>query len=286
MRRRLPLALLAMLLITGCSVLGIVYDNADRIALAYVDDWFDLDHAQGKRFRERIRERMAIHRQDELPRYVAFLKEARAVVGGAPPPEELERLFGRSHELIELGIRRSLPLLADTLAELSPVQIEHLAEQRAESNAEELEELLEDTPAERLRERETELIKAFERWTGRLDDAQRGRLRELAARIPDGARVWLEYREQRQQGLLVLLRARAEREAYIAFAEEWWLGDRHFDPALARQLKDNQRVTAESLASLVASLTPKQRSRVVARIDDLTEDLEDLYAPGRARRAG
>ncbi len=286
MRRLPPLALLATLLLTGCSVFSVVYDNADRLALAYIDDWFDLDRAQGKRFRERFRERMALHRQDELPRYVAFLEEARAVVGGAPSAAELEQLFERSRELIELGVRRSLPLMADTLAELSPAQVEHLAEQRAESNAEELEELLEGTPAERLKERQQELIKEFERWSGRLDEPQRTRLRELAARIPDGARTWLEYREHRQQGLLALLRARAGREAYVAFAEEWWLGDRHFDPALARQLEDNRRITADVLAGLVASLTPKQRSRVVARFDDLIEDLADLHAAGRAKGAG
>lgn len=286
MRWPARLALLTTLLLAGCSVLGIVYDNADRLALAYVDDWFDFDHAQGKRFRERFRERMAVHRQDELPRYVAFLLEVRATVDGAPPPTEIERLFQRSRELIELGIRRSMPLMADTLAELEPRQVEHLAQQRAESNADELEELLEDTPAERLRERQKELIKEFERWTGRLDDAQRNRLRELAVRVPDGARTWLEYREQRQQGLLVLMRARAGREAFIAFAEEWWLGDRHLDPALAQQLESNRRITAESLAGLVASLTPKQRSRVVARIDDLIEDLQDLHAAGRTQGTG
>lgn len=286
MRWPARLALLTTLLLAGCSVLGIVYDNADRLALAYVDDWFDFDHAQGKRFRERFRERMAVHRQDELPRYVAFLLEVRATVDGAPPPTEIERLFQRSRELIELGIRRSMPLMADTLAELEPRQVEHLAQQRAESNADELEELLEDTPAKRLRERQKELIKEFERWTGRLDDAQRNRLRELAVRVPDGARTWLEYREQRQQGLLVLMRARAGREAFIAFAEEWWLGDRHLDPALAQQLERNRRITAESLAGLVASLTPKQRSRVVARIDDLIEDLQDLHAAGRTQGTG
>lgn len=286
MRRRSQLALLATLLLTGCSVLGVVYDNADRIALAYIDDWFDLDRAQGQRFRERFRERMAAHRQDELPRYVAYLRELRTTVGGAPLPAEVERLFQGSRELVEFGIRRSLPLMADTLAELEPAQVEHLAQQRAESNAEELEELLEDTPAERLKERQQDLIKEFERWTGRLDEAQRARLRELAARIPDGARTWLEYREQRQQGLLALLRARAGRDAYVAFAEEWWLGDRHFDPALAEQLGRNRRITAEALAGLVASLTPKQRSRVAARIDELVEDLDELHATTRTRRAG
>lgn len=285
-RARIAAALCVLLVLGACSVLSVAYDNADRIALAYVDDWFDLDRTQGKRFRERFRERMDLHRRDELPRYVAFLGSARALVGGEPSPAELEALFTGARELIELGIRRSLPLMADTLAELSPAQVEHLAAELAESNAEEAEEIEEDTPAERLRDRQKELIKEFERWTGRLDEAQRAQLRELATRLPDGARTWLDYRKERQRGLLAVLRGRAGRDALVAYAEEWWLGDRHFDPQLAAQVASNRRITAAALARLVASLTPKQRSRVQARIDDIVEDLEELHAAAPAQGKG
>ena len=286
MRWRTCLAVLALFTLSACSLLSVAYDNADRLALAYVDDWFDLDSAQGKRFRERVRERMAQHRRDELPRYVAFLKSARVMVEGTPTPPDLRGLFAESRDLIELGIRRSLPLMADTLAELEPQQVEHLAEELAESNADDEADLTEDSPAERLRERQKDLIKEFERWTGRLDDVQRAGLRELAVRIPDGARSWLDYSKERQRGLLLQLRDRADRDALVAYAEDWWLGDRHFDPQLAAQLESNRRVTAEALAGLVASLTPKQRSRAADRLDDIVADLEELQAAAPSRGRG
>ena len=283
MRWRARLALFAVLTLSACSVLSVAYDNADRLALVWADDWFDLDRPQGQRFRERVRERMAVHRRDELPRYAAFLREVRGAVGGAPSAAELDALFIASRGLVELGIRRSLTLMADTLVELSPEQVEHLAEEIAESNADYAEELAEATPTERLREREKELIKELERWTGRLDEAQRARLRELAARIPDGAAAWFDHRRQRQRGLLELLRARAPREAYAAYVEEWWLGDRQLDPQMQEQFAHNRRISAEAFAGLIATLTPKQRARVVARIDDLIEDLDELHAAAKPR---
>jgi hypothetical protein len=283
MRRRGWLALCAIALLAGCSVLSIAYDNADRIALAYADDLFDLDHAQGKRFRERVRARMVQHRNDELPRYTGYLRQLRGMVGGKPSADEVDAVLLASRELIELGIRRSLPLMADTLVELTPQQVEHLAEEIADANEDYAEELAEDTPAERQHEREKELIKEIERWTGTLAEPQRGRLRALAAAVPDGSHTWFEHRQLRQRGLLALLRARAARDAYFAYVEEWWLGDRHLDPALLQQLARNRRLTAEALTDLVATLTPKQRARVVARLDDLIEDLDGLHAAGAAQ---
>lgn len=279
-RRWRLLALLGALLLAGCSVLSVAYDNADRLALAYVDDWFDLDRAQGHRFRERFKARMAEHRREELPRYVAFLRQAKRLLVAAPTPAELGALFDASRELVEHGIRRTLPLMADTLVELTPAQVEHLAGEIAEANADAAEERLEDTPDERRREREKDLIHELEGWTGKLDGAQRDRLRGLVARIPDGAQAWADYRQTRQRGLLALLRARADRAALIAFAEDWWLGERHLEPALAEQLARNRDATAEVLAGLIASLTPKQRARATARIDELIEELEALHGAG------
>lgn len=279
-RWRLPLALLALLALAGCSVIGMVYNNADRLVLAYVDDWFDLDRAQGKRFRERFRERMVEHRRDELPRYTAYLRELRRTVGGAPSADEVDALLLGSRDLVELGIRRTLPVMADTLAELTPQQVEYLANEIAEANEDYAEELADDTPAERLEDRQEELVDELEDWTGRLDEAQRARLRRFAAEIPDDSQTWFEHRQQRQRGLLELLRSRAPSAAYIAYAEEWWLGRSHLDPQLAARLERNRRATAATFAELITSLTPKQRKHAVARFDDLIEVLDGLHAAG------
>lgn len=288
-RAKLVVALLALALLPGCSVIRIAYDNADRLALSVVDGWFDLDHAQGKRFRERMRERMVLHRSDELPRYTVFLRQLRAALGGAPTPDEIEALFKGSRELIELGVRRSLPLMADTLVELSPKQVEHLAHEIAEANEETLEELQdleEDSPQERQGDREEELIELIEDWTGRLAEPQRARLRALVAAVPDGSRQWFEHSQVRQRELLSRLRSRAGRDELIAFAEEWWLGDKHRDAQLMQQLERNRRITAEAMAGLIGSLTPKQRAHATGEIDDIIEDLDALHAAGAKKAKG
>lgn len=285
-RAKLLVALVALALLPGCSVLSIAYNNADRLALSLVDDWFDFDHAQGKLFRERVRQRMAQHRDDELPRYSAFLRELERTLGGAPNAEDIEALFQGSRELIELGIRRTLPLMADTLAELTPAQVEHLAGEIADANEdalEELQDLEEDSPQERQREREKELIEEIERWTGKLAEPQRARLRALVAAVPDGSRRWFEHSQVRQRELLARLRARADRAALIAFAEEWWLGDKHRDPEMMQQLERNRRVTAEALAGLIGSLTPKQRAHAIGELDDIIEELDALHAAGKPK---
>lgn len=287
-RRRLPLvaALGLALALGGCSMLSFAYGRVDLLAEHYADRWFDFDAGQSSRFRSRVRERMVVNRREELPQAAALLDEAVRLVGGRPAPAEVDALFDRGRGLFEQALRRSLPLMSDTLAELAPTQVGHFARELAESNAEQLEEDLDVDPVERQAERRKELRLEIERWTGKLEPAQRAILDRLVEQVPDGSRAWFEHRQVRQRGLLALMRSRADAPAYARFIEEWWLGDRHLDPAHAERLERGRRSTADAMAELIASLTPRQRERASARLGSIARELEALHRAGQPREAG
>lgn len=278
--RLLAVAALALAL-GGCSLLSFVYGRLDTIAEVYADRWFDFDSAQSKRFKARVRERLAENRKVELPLYADYIDEAARLAEGRPTAAEIDGLLDRGRDLFEQALVRSLPLMAETLAELSPDQVEHFAREIAESNAEYVEDELEVDPAERQDERRRELVREVERWTGKLEPAQRAILERLVDEVPDGARAWFEHRQVRQRGLLELLRGRAPAPAYARFVEQWWLGDRHLAPAHAEQLARNRAATVAALAELVATLTPRQRERATARLRSIAADLRALHRKGQ-----
>jgi hypothetical protein len=232
---------------------------------------------QSQRFKSRVRARLDENRRDELPAAAALLDDAARLVEGRPAAADIDAYLERGRGLFEQALRRSLPLMSDTLADLTPAQVEHFARELAESNDEYREDELEADPVERQAERRKELAREVERWTGRLGPAQRAILDRLVAQVPDGARAWFEHRQTRQRGLLALLRARADAAAYARYVEDWWLGDRHLDPNHAAQLARNRQATTVALSELIATLTPRQRERATARLRSIARELEALH---------
>lgn len=283
LRARLLVAGLALAL-GGCTVLSFVYGRLDTVAEVYADRWFDFDDGQSDRFKQRVRERLAENRRLELPRFAAYLDEGALLVEGRPTPAEIDGFIDHGRDLFEQALRRSLPLMSQTLAELTPTQVEHFAREIDESNQEYVEDELDADPAERQRERRKDLTREIERWTGKLEPAQRDILHRLVDQVPDGARAWFEHRRTRQRGLVALLRGRAEAPAYARYVEEWWLGDRHLEPDHAAQLARNRQATVAALSELIATLTPRQRERAIARLRSIARDLEALHRGGEERK--
>lgn len=281
-RLRVRLLLIALTLaLGGCTLLSLVYGRLDTVAEVYADRWFDFDREQSKRFKARVRERLTENRRKELPLFSVYLGDAVRLVEGRPAPDEIDAFLDRGRELFEQVLRRSLPLMAETLAGLEPAQVEHFADELEESNEEFREDELDGDPDQRQTERRKELVREVERWTGKLEPAQRAILERLVAQVPDGARVWYEYRRIRQRGLLALLWARAQAADHAGYIEAWWLGDRHLEPAYAAQLARNRELTVAALAELIATLSPKQRARATTRLRAIAAELDALHAQGR-----
>ena len=275
-----------MLALAGCSVVGVFYERLDTLVLREAERWFDLDSAQTVRLRERVDERLAQHRAEELPRYAAFLERSADVVASGATPEQLEQEFDLLEGILRDALRHSIPALAATLAELQPAQVERFARRLEESNAEYREEYL-DAPATRRRaERIEAATEGVERWSGRLEPAQRALLAGMIDAIPDDAGAWYERRLLWQQGLLELLHQGAPAQTHTAYLESWWVDDSRRDAVHAEQLERNRAVTAAALATLIDGLGAAQRTRAAGRLRDMASEFRVLHAratgPGAA----
>ena len=97
-------ALIAMLLLTGCSSLAFFYNRAPALAYWQLDSHIDLDKAQAPGARAAIKAWFTWHRAEELPRYAALLSSLRAEVTG---PVSAARICAINDEL-RATFRRSI----------------------------------------------------------------------------------------------------------------------------------------------------------------------------------
>lgn len=268
-----------VLLVGACSVVGALYERLDLLLGLEADSWLDLDADQKSSFRLAARERIEQNRREELPRYIGLVERAAMRVEGSPDADTLLADAESLRLALRDTLRRSLPMVADALARLRPEQIAYFAEQLEESNAEYAEEYL-DVPPDRFRgarlQRSREVV---ERWTGRLDAAQRERLAALVDAIPDGSAAWNRYSLAWQQALLAELRAGTDSPRLLRLIEHWWITGAGMDPAYVAQLDTNRRLIASALAELLPTLSQRQRGRAMREFRDLAGDLRELQRP-------
>ena len=268
-----------VLLVGACSVVGALYERLDLLLGLEADSWLDLDADQKSSFRLAARERIEQNRREELPGYIQLLERAAMRMEGSPDADTLLADAESLRLALRDTLRRSLPMVADALARLRPEQVAYFAEQLEKSNAEYAEEYL-DVPPDRFRgARLKRSREAVERWTGRLDAAQRARLAALVDAIPDGSAAWNRYSLAWQQALLAELRAGTDSPRLLRLMEHWWVTDAGMDPAYVAQLETNRGLIASALAELLPTLSQRQRARATREFLDLAGDLRELQRP-------
>lgn len=267
-------ALLVVLLglgLAGCSSLTLAYNQLPFLGGLWIDSYLDLDSAQQARMKERLRAWQAWHRREELPQWVALLRQAGAALGdGSVTAEELLALERAGRASMERCLQHAAPLAAPVLADLRPDQWQHLQKKIAERSAEWREK---NAGPDGQVERGKQYVKALERWLG---DLHRGTRRQARAE----AEGW-------HFDLAALSEARAWRETRtLAALHAWARQDLSGGTAqllqLSYPLPAEQAYRDELMASvlrLLNGLDTHQREQVLHHWADWQAQLRALQTP-------
>src|SRR6185295_17419252 len=65
--------------LAACSAVKLAYNNLPEVGYWWLDGYVDFDDAQTPRVREELRQLLAWHRRDELPKIADLLQQAQAL---------------------------------------------------------------------------------------------------------------------------------------------------------------------------------------------------------------
>ena len=199
------LALLLALALAGCSSLSLAYNQLPFLGGLWIDSYLDLDSTQQARMKDKLRAWQAWHRREELPQWVALLRQASSALDdGVMTADELLSLERAGRASMERCLQHAAPLAAPVLADLRPEQWQHLQKKIEEKNAEWREK---NTGRSGAVERGKQYASALERWLGDLDRATRKQARAEAEAWHFDLAALSEGRAQREARTLVALRA-------------------------------------------------------------------------------
>jgi hypothetical protein len=289
MHLRLLLCALLLPLLAGCSMVRLGYGQLDTLAGWRAQSYFDLDTAQRDSFGQRFARLHAWHRREQLPEYARFLAETRARAERGLQAEDILWLIDGIKSRYGVMAARAAPDAAELLAGLSPAQVEHLKREFEEDNRKFLREHRSNESAENRRQAQNRrTLKQLTEWFGTLSAEQEQRITELMRGLPLIDRLRHEDRLRRQKEFLALLETRnGDRAAFSTRLRDWLVNwEQGRPPALARAFEDSWIKRAAFYAAVDGMLTPAQRSHLLRRLQNYSEDFIALAGEGPAVAQG
>lgn len=269
----------AAVLLAGCSLTRVAYNNADA-ALAFLGkEYFDLDGVQSRELQARIARLHEWHRANELPVYATLMRAASRRAAKGIAAADVAWAIASLRVRYRRFAAHAAEDLAPVLATLGAAQLAVLEHKFAESNEKYAKEYL---PADENKRRRTQVERAVERFedfTGDLDSEQKARIERFVVAHQAHVALRFEDRQRWQREALALLRQHraapdlGERLAGLFIhpesrrSEEFIREDQRWEDDLAQLIVDLDR-----------TLTPRQRAHVVRRFDDYAEDCAVLAA--------
>jgi hypothetical protein len=282
--RIIGLWLACSVLLAGCSVVRVVYDQAPTLVWWWLDGYMDFNAEQAPRVKVAVNQWFEWHRKTQLPDYARLLAVAQEQVLRPATPEQVCRWNDELRARLATAIAYGVPLAADLLSGLTAEQLAHLQRKYQKSNQGFQEEFLQAKADERLKAAVRRTLDRAEMLYGRLDDRQRQLLSEGVAASPFDPALWLAERQALQSETLKTLKqlmasapTPAERQADLARLEA--LSARLLRTPSGPYRAYQQRLTEYNcvlLAQFHNSTTPAQRQLARGKLKGWEDDLRAL----------
>jgi hypothetical protein len=270
-----------LLLLGGCSMVKLGYDQADLVARWWFDRQLDLDSSQSRWLKQELQGFHAWHRQTQLPAYAELVDVvARQSIGDVTPDQACENIDLAAEHLDTL-LKQAVPLFAGLARQLQPAQLQHLKRRFAEEDREWREKWLDGSNEQRLRRRVDDWEERAETYYGRLSREQRDFIVRAVQNSSWQPQLSWERRQNRQQQILLTLeKIQAQKLSQSAAeAEILALIERTMHPSDVRFTTMQQRLQTEActnLATLHQLTTAEQRSRAQKKLMGYERDFKQL----------
>jgi len=277
--RALPRFLLILILILGTSACGVrlAYHHLDWLAMRWVNKQVTLNPVQEMTFRDALEDKLAWHCANELPRYTPFLDSVAAVL--QEDTVTVEQIEGMGAQVAGFGqslVDRAMPSVIRLFASLDDAQVEELLAGIDVRNEEFREERIDVDQELRRSDRIDGMKRSLERFIGSTSERQDQRLEQWADSLLFVAPRMYAHQLQWRDKLAALLAERHQADTFEPALTELFQPAGDWPNDFQAVMAINRQRTLDTLVDIHASLTPRQKRRLLARIQSLSRDFQRL----------
>lgn len=271
----------AALLLAGCSMVSLAYNQAPHVLFWQLNRYLDLSETQVVRVRDELGDLHQWHRSTMLPAHAAWLQTVQQALPGRVTPEQVCSHYDQGRAQFEQVLNQAEPALVWLATQLSDAQLRTLRRRQADADADWRQEWVEPTPAALVEHRTKLLVSRLEGFYGSLDGAQKDLLRSVVAQSPfDPPRSFRE-RQRRNADLLQTLTDIAQDRSNLPRARTLMRGylDRlgtSPDASYRRYAKVLTDGNCEAFAQLHNAMSPAQKAKAVQALQGYRQDFLTL----------
>lgn len=275
--RRLACALAVALFLAGCAT-SFFYNRLDSLASWYFEDLVSLTDDQRHELRDWLERTLTWHRHSELHRYAQFVREISEEVAAPGNRAAYEKQRTRFDGFVKNLVDKTTPEASRLLLSLAPAQIEEMLDSLAEKSLKRQEKNAKAVASNKWRDEQQDDISAqLKRWTGSVSAEQE---QIIAASVEELEPTYLDWAASQEQWRHALRTALAGNQADASTQQRVQAllsdPDRQWTAAYAQKISRNRDRYLNMLASVDASLSPAQRTRLREELRKLAGQLDKL----------
>jgi len=280
---RTLLALCAVALsLASCSRIDLAYRNLDVLVPWSLGDYLDMNRQQKNWLDQRLKQHLAWHCQTELPGYLDWLDQIRAMVARNEVTDPLLRQRTReAREAIDRVAEAITPSAIELLAGMDERQVGEMRKAFAKDIRERQAEYVDVPLARQIDERAKRMEKRIQPWLGELSQAQRLRIKRWSQALGEQNRAWIANRAHWQAQLLAAM----EQRQTPAFEPRLTQLLRHKESVWTEQYRlafeNTERQARSLLVDLMQQSTPAQRQHLQERLGKVRGDFSEMKCLGR-----
>lgn len=279
----LLLVLVASLLLSACSRIGLAYRNLDWLVPWRLNDYLNLNSEQQAWLKPRIQSHLTWHCSRELPLTLDWLQRTQDLLA---QPQPSSRQLAAQFAEFDVALKRIAieitPTASELLQNLEPQQVAELYTALDEDNLEDRQDFLEPPLATQISERAERMAERLRPWLGRLSPAQQARIAQWSSDLGEQNRLWLDNRLRWQVAFRAALDARGSADFPASLTRLLQQREAFYSAEYRAAYPHARQALAELFSDLLSSADSSQRERLSHRLRDLRRDLSEQRCAAEA----
>lgn len=269
--------LMAVVILGGCSRVGLAYRNLDIIIPWSLSDYLEMNAAQKDWFDERLKEHLSWHCTTQLPGYLGWLDRLqRMVETNQVTAAELQARTDEAKLAIGHISRQITPSAVELLAQLDDKQVQEMQTAFAKDQRKRENEYLKEPLPKQISDRAERMEKRLTPWMGKLNAAQLQRIQSWSESLGEQNRAWLDNRASWQKRFVATVQDRKAPDFPTRIAKLLQDRETFWTPEYRVAYDRTEQAAISLLVDLMVQSTPEQRQRLLSKIADTRKDFTDL----------
>ncbi|NBB12486.1 DUF6279 family lipoprotein [Pseudomonas sp. SLFW] len=268
---------LSLLLVAGCSQIGLTYRHLDLIIPWSLSDYLAMHSNQKDWLDERIKEHLTWHCTTQIPDYLTWLDRLQNMVETNQVNEtQLKVRTAEARQAIATISHEITPSAVELLRQLDDQQVSEMEAAFAKDLSKHEAEYVDQPLDQQIKDRAQRMEKRLNPWVGKLSPAQKDRVMQWSTSLGEQNRVWIDNRAHWQSLLVTAVKQRQAPDFDQRIARLLQDRETFWTPEYRAAYDHTEQAAISLITDLMAQSSPDQRQKLLAKIADVRQDFTNL----------